>query len=286
MIKDLLQHLFGRSSPFEDFEIVVLDAVASHLDPGAGALFRQQIATVNRVQRHSRAKEVNLYAMKGGRATFDDALRFPNVAGEALLATAWLARSDAKKRLKVEVWLAKGRVFSLLFSQPPKAFFGGGPAPARPEEVVELKVWMDPMRAQQSPPRGASELSLSGWVSEWYADRRLTDLSAPLTQSERQEILGRLDAELPVDYVELLEQTEGATIHGWTIHGAKRIRSVVFPEATYYLIAEGQGLDALGVREETSDRVLYRFSGDMREACAVGASLRGALESTGSYPSK
>ena len=73
----------------------------------------------------------------------DDRLGFPNRANQDLLATVWFVLEGAPKRLKADVWLVKGRLFSLLFNQPPAAFFHGIPASGRPQ-VAEVKLGSTP----------------------------------------------------------------------------------------------------------------------------------------------
>jgi hypothetical protein len=270
-----LLRLLGLGPLLEPVEAVVLESVAARLEPTTAALLRQQVAAIHHVRRVFQGKEVNLQARRGQDDALEERLRFSNQANHDLLATVWFAGQGASKRLKADVWIVKGRVFSLLFNQPPDLFFGGLPARER-LQVAEVRLWFDPMSPQtvQVPAR---EIVLSGWVAEWRNTGRLSGVQAPLPADQRAAVLERIDAAFPRDYLELLEQTDGATIFGWTVFGVRGIRAVVLPDATYYMLAERDG--AVCVREEGRDEALYAFdySGELSRPESVGRSLREAL---------
>lgn len=143
MVTRLLDLLLGRGSKFYPFERGILENVKSELDTEAGFLFQRQIDAVNKVQRLTDGKEVNLYQIVDGRPVFDESLCFPNMPGEVLLATVKLTSDQKRSELKSDVWLVEGRLFSLEFSQSPKHFFAGVSfKDARPTDF-DVVVWPD-----------------------------------------------------------------------------------------------------------------------------------------------
>ena len=274
----LLNALMGGGTDFYPFESRVLDEVTSQLDAESGVRLQRQIEVVNKIQRLSNGKEVNLYHMRHSKPAFDDNLRFPHTASEALLASVDLARPDKRAKLKVEVWLAKGRLFSLVFNKPPKQFFAGTSLNAVRPEIANVKIWLDPMQPLAVTTDKPVDVSaLTGWLREWYAKGRVAGLHAPLPESERAACFERIDARLPSDYLDLMAQTEGATLTACTVHGAREIRQLVWPEANYYLVAEIEGLGALAVKEDDRDAVLYLLHYEDNDARPVGTSLPKAI---------
>lgn len=82
MISELLDLFAGRGNKLFSFESHMIDRVAKELRTEASVLLHRQVAAVNKVQRLSAGKEVNLYVMRRGKALFDEGLRFANIAPE------------------------------------------------------------------------------------------------------------------------------------------------------------------------------------------------------------
>ena len=143
-----IQSFLGGSTPFYPYESRILQEVSACLDGESAATLRNQIKVINKIQRITDGKEVNLYTMHHGKALFDDRLRFPNQSDEALLATVRIIEKRTRANLKVDLWLAKGRLFSLVFNKPPKLFFAPESLKNVQPEIGNVKIWFDPMQAQ------------------------------------------------------------------------------------------------------------------------------------------
>jgi hypothetical protein len=275
---EAIQSLFGGDGSFYSFERNLLDEVTSHLDARGKELLRRQISSINKIQRLSSGREVNLYRLHRGKPAFDDSIRFPNAADEALLASAFLIVPNKLAKLKAEVWLAKGRLFSLVYGKPPAQFFAETGLKSACPQVVEMKIWCDPMRPSSDEPEGPVDTSmLTGWLREWFAKGMVSNLHAPLPESDRAALIGQITARLPADYVDLVGQTEGAKIGACTVYGLKKIREVVQPQATYYIVAELEGIGALVISEGGHDGVLHLMPYEGGDAKPIGSSLEQAL---------
>lgn len=130
----------GGVYPFEER---ILAEVMARLHEEARARLQRQIDVINKVQRLSGGRDVNLYQMRGGSAAFDDSLRFPNAPAELLLASVNLALPNHNEVLKVELWMAEGRLFSLEFNRAPKQFFSGVDLREAQPEIVDVKIHSD-----------------------------------------------------------------------------------------------------------------------------------------------
>lgn len=250
-------NLFRRPGPLYPLELDIINAVKARLTTDAAARLQQQVNAINKVQRLAKGKEVNLYSMRRGRAVFDDALRFPADADEALLATVSLRHPEREAVLKSELWLAKGRLFSLLFSRPPGEFFGHFDARAIRPTVADVSVHLDPLKPPL-PTQPVDPSTLRGWVKAWFESGLIGNLSVPLPEEQRTEKLASLDTVLPVDYIELVSQTEGATVgSSIVVHGLTSIRKVVSSEDNDYVLAEDNASSTLlTVREGNNDTEL------------------------------
>ncbi len=136
--------LLGGSGHYP-FEIGILDNVLSRVSDLARHKLNLQIDAVNKVQRINDGKEVNLYRMRFGKAIFDEHLRFPNAPDEMLLASAKIKLPHEDATLKVNVWMAEGRLFSLEYSCSPVRFFGSVNLTEVRPEIVEVNILGDPL---------------------------------------------------------------------------------------------------------------------------------------------
>lgn len=255
--------LFGRGALLHPFEQAAIADVAGRLGaPGAKLL--AQAGAVNEVQRLGTGKEVNLYTLRNGKPAFDDALRFTGLDDDVLLATVMLAASGgARAQLKLELWLANGRLFSLVYDKPPAKVLGADLDRAA-VSIEDVCVWIDPGRPDAAPAAGGA--GLSGWVAEWRQQGRLTNLRPPLASRQREQLLRTIGARLPADYLEFVAQADGADAGAVRIHGPRAIREVAADRANFYILAEDahRGL-AVPVGSDTADLVSLDFENDRQE---------------------
>jgi len=145
VIKALLSFLGRTTSGLYDFESLAIEEVITHLG-NAGPQVRRQIEVVNRVQRIAGGKEVDLYCMRAGKVAFDDRLRFPGI-DEARLATVILHEgTPGRHKLKLELWLANGRLFSLIYDRPPQEFFGASRLRDVRPSIADVRIETDPLQ--------------------------------------------------------------------------------------------------------------------------------------------
>ncbi len=87
-----------------------------------------------------------------------------------------------------------------------------------------------------------------------------------------------IEAELPIDYLELLQQ-HVTTINEWEIFDWENIRIVVDPGKNFYLLAEKHGAEVAGtltVRRGATDGNLHFVNYNGGDVSVVGTSLRDA----------
>ncbi len=227
----LLSALFGRPR-LTPLESRVISTVSGKLPLAARQLFDAQMGQVNRIQRHSSRKEVNFYPMRRGKPVYEERFLFP-LRTETLLATVDLNIGGGQTSLRAEVGLVEGWAFSLIFNKPP------GKPPEGEIHVANVEILHDPMIAASAD--SASEAQ------------------------RREEVLATTHSKLPDEYLQLVSEGKGITVNDWAVSGIQDIRKVVQPDGNYYLLAEKEGMGAIGVKEdESSGQIYYLDYGDDR----------------------
>lgn len=219
----LLSALFGRPK-LTPLESRVISAVSGKLPSAVKQLFDAQMDQVNRIQRLSSGKEASFYTLRRGKPSLEERFLFP-LRTESLLATVHLSLGQDKKPLRAEVWLVNGHVFSVDFNK----------TPGKPSEeeihVANVEILCDPMIAASAD--SASEAK------------------------RREEVLATIHSNLPDEYLQLVGEGKGITVNDWAVSGIQDIRKVVQQDGNYYLLAEKEGMGAIGVKEDESSSQLY-----------------------------
>jgi hypothetical protein len=276
-MRRLAHFLFGRKCALYGFESDVIQSIKASLAPGAASQLQRQVDSINKVQRLTQGKEVNLYHMNRGRVAFDDRLRFPGLQSEALLATARLVHPDRAATVKVDAWLANGRLFSLIFDKPPQQFFVGHSMDSIRPRVADVRIWFDPTKAPARFTEAPLDpAALVGWLGELRASCRLTEARIPLSRSERDSLIARVDALLPPEYFEVVEQAEGVKVGDCEIHGLAAIRKVSLPSDNYYILAENSR-GGLAVKAGCKTADIYLLLYDRDEVRLLDHSFRRAV---------
>jgi len=107
----------GGTTGLQPLEMHVLSAIGHTLDEGMAARLSARIQSINLVQRLDGGREVNTYAMAGGKPSFDDHNRMTATDGEAKLADFFFTSTDGR-RFEGSAWLVNGQLFSLEFDNP------------------------------------------------------------------------------------------------------------------------------------------------------------------------
>ncbi len=261
------------------FEFSLIDAVKSKLEAESSGVLQRQLDAINKVQRLADGKAVNLFCMHHGKPAFDENLRFKNSADEALLASGNFVGPDKISTMKVELWLAKGRLFSLEYSKSPEQFFGSKNLRLVQSNVSDLKIWLDPARSHPPEPSiGADEFFLSGWDDDWLSQIHPVRTQKPISPAQQTSILAQIDAQLPLDYLDFVTRTDGVQLSNGKIYGLSGVRKVPGSEVSYYILAEIEGLGAISVREgRPGDGSLYFISYEGEPERLLGSSFKDAL---------
>lgn len=117
ILRSLAAFARGGTTGFLPLEADILRAIEHALDEVMATKLRARIQSINLVQRLDGGRQVNAYAMAGGRPSLDDQMRLTAADGEAKLADFFFTSTHGRK-FEGSVWLVDGRLFSLEFDNP------------------------------------------------------------------------------------------------------------------------------------------------------------------------
>jgi len=95
--------------------------VGQQLQEKEALLWNGQLAAINKIHRSPDGKEVNLWAMRGGKSDFPQALRFGN-SEEFKIAVVDVTANAGALTLRGRVWCVGGHVFSIEYKNSFKEF--------------------------------------------------------------------------------------------------------------------------------------------------------------------
>ena len=249
--------------------------VQARLGDEARELLRKQIASFNLAQRHA-VRETCFYSMKKGKPFRDPAIGFPSRVLELKLATIRFCVPGVSHKWTATFFMVSGYFFSIAFSRSPKEI------QHRTDVIIEgAEIHQDPMRPgvdSQTRLARLGEVRFHGWLENWTRKYLVADVYEPLDAAERNRILTNLDAMLPPDYLQVVEQCEGFVIGNVSVFGVSQVYEVGLPDWNYHLLAEHHGEGMLGVRAHSQNGRIHYLSYGGEDPLDLGESFRAAVE--------
>ncbi len=247
---------FWRRPALRSYERAVLDAVASRLHGGVRDVYDAQVRLLD-ASRETLDKEVVL------RGLPDCVLQFANRDSEMRLATV---RVDSKHTLWADVWVSRGRLLALTFSESPRTLS------TNDYTISEIALWED-----LASPAQPLELVDMGKVVAWASGLPLADVLGPLPADARTRRLEALASRVPSDWLDMLTVTDGFHICDAKVYGIRGARTVVLDREEVVVLAESDSPTLLVLSRTRSDGHVYLYDLERHELSDRGASLREAL---------
>lgn len=242
--------LYGASFTLRPYEQAVLDAWGEHLPPSARTVLSAQLQRLCSYQRQVLEKDLCFFLL--GRKPYprlSPGILFPCRLESCVVARVHVAGSDkagSRNRIRAEVVLHKGQISSIEFNQPPAKKL------AHDVEVTKVEILRDPMTP-------ASEETVSD------AERR-------------EEVLKTIQSKLPDEYLRLVGESKGVSVNEWSVCAVQDIRKIPQRDGNYYLLAEKEGMGAIGVKEDESSGQIYYLDYGDDQGEKITVSLRKFLE--------
>lgn len=268
-----------KRHPFSRLEDILIGALEQALAPGAAQLLSAQIAKVNKIHRNSDWTEILLYAVRLGAGRRDPEFDVP-VKSELELARIRFRIDSRKAKWEARLIAVNGHLFTLVIRPSPKDI-----PFSENIEILDVELRDDPMDALTVSSENSSRpINLWGWVREWAEKYNGTSFSPPLPKREFQSALDKIEAHLPMEYWELLGQTNGMTLNDDVhIFGIHEVSKVELEAGDFYQPAEitGRGVVAIKRYDDTYTDDIYTIyflshSGGNPEP--IGTSFRRAVE--------
>lgn len=247
-LKDVL--LYGTSFKLRSYERATLDAWRGRLSADGRTLLDAQLKHLVSYQRQAGAKELVFFTLdKRPYPGVPQEFLFPCRLGSCSVARVHLAGVDGsgmRHRLKADVDLHKGRLISIGFNQPPAKKL------RHDVEVTKVEILRDPMIPA---------------FDETTSDAQ-----------RRKDTLAIIQSKLPDEYLKLVSDGRGVSVNDWAICAVQDIRKIPQRDGNYYLLADKEGMGAIGVREDEFSGQLYYldYGADLGERITV--SLRKFIE--------
>lgn len=263
---------------FLPYEKAVLCAIESHLSIDAQNIFHKQISLINKVQRLSKNKEVNLYRKKGWKIHFDDTLRFPLDLPEVKLGKVKIKFKDdsnqTHKIINAEIWLVEGHIFSITFNISPLPYLKNS------FDIVRVEILEDPM--QKTIVSTIDEIENSfiyAWIKQNFPNVKIEEIFSPLLPERINKKLKEFDCKFPDDWLELLNYCDGFKLDKCSVYGLHDVRQVTTDENQLIIITEGFGSKMLTINRDKKDGIIYYIdlAIDTFEFIDYGNSFRVAL---------
>lgn len=248
----------------------MVDAVLDTLPVGPREQLFAQVQAINRIQRFSQGKEVNLYCLHHGRPAFPEGLLF-HFHDEVELARVTFTAGDGITHSSASVRMVNGRLFSMVFAQAPVR-------PARRQSsirVTDVRLGVDPTRLEPDdvPAGSATDDSSSVSRSMTIASSIRSGEVPPL--QPQTLVRGPVDARLPADYLQVLDAPVEA--QGFVIHDPEHLRLVALDSFNCYILAERHDRVGVGIIQGRDDGGLYAVDFANGSVRPVGHSLIMAL---------
>lgn len=238
----------GLSFKLRPYEEAVLDAWRKELSPAGNALLSAQLQHLCSYQRQARGMLCFFPLGKAPYPPLPDEILFPCRLG-CVAAFAHLQGSDSRgvsHKIRAEIHLYKGELCLIEFNQLPSKKL------VRDVEVTKVEILRDPMIP-------ASEETVSD-------------------AQRREEVLKTIQSKLPDEYLQLADESRRDSINGWEVHPVHDIDKHPKRDGNYYLLADKEGMGAVGVKEDEFTGQLYYLDQDDNRGEKITMGLRKFFE--------
>lgn len=254
-VLECLKYLFFYIRNFYLYEKIVLSALTIYLKHDAINVVSKQLKTIA-LDKRIYGKEI-LVKVKN----YNTIPHFINTDERELLRIT-LLREDTNDTMKVDIIIKNGLIFKFLFYDYPKTFFKGVALSKTRPKIIDAKVLFNPMVPSVKVSTDNIRYSeLRGWMKSCYDRGLLINLKPPLELNERKSYIEAIDAKLPSDYIEFLDQADygeltiGRQLYqetaGVYIKGLKTYDPIIrlpFYNSNYYMIADVSPIGSIVLR--------------------------------------
>lgn len=269
IIRRILRRLIPSRTALHDYETSILQATYDLLAPNARETFERQLKDIALVQRHVRDKEVNLYPKSEDAAEAGHLLASPLL--EWPIAMILCRFPHYPESVRATLWVAGGRVFSLIFSDSPTA--AGGIC-----RIDNSYLLFDPTKDTLDEATYIAPGRLAKVCGIGSLAHRIdpSSVAPPLPRHIQERFLLPANGCVPRDYRELMQHTNGFRVGDWHVGGLP-LREVAMDGANFFVLAESSEPFVLCAMDRNRERTTYLWNLEEDRGRPLGPSFLDAL---------
>ncbi|MBI9074556.1 MAG: hypothetical protein JEZ02_04020 [Desulfatibacillum sp.] len=242
--------LSKRHEPLKSYEKKILLPIGDQLTSEKQTEFINQMEAIHSVVRSNSKKEVVFRYKVQDKDRLRAASPFFNRWPERVCASVQFQVAELNELFHAEIGLVNGVVFSIELNKSPKKI-GKKPILIQETRIFPESMWPD---GNQAPPK-----ALSGPVGEWTDKHGFSRFHPPLSAKAIEAWLQYFDISFPTEYLDIINQTEGAESDNFIIHGLSSLPRVVFPKENYLILCEIKGCGVLTIGRSGEDNRIQFF---------------------------
>lgn len=259
---------------FKPLERILLSELMKHLEGPSADILARRLRNINVVQRHQ-SREICMYQIKAGKTHHDPEAEFPAKSDDLLFARIDFTIDQGIDKWRAEFHIVRGNLFSIVFTPSAKGIFNKTGV-----SVISIKILHDPMKPIHHPKLKSIQqpFFVSGWLKAWSQRFVFINISGPIEKSEIVHLLKAIEAKLPSDYLEMLNQCNGFQMDKISILGISEIYEILLNNQNYYVLSVYEDLGVIATRRFSDDQQVYFLEYGLSEPLTLGNSLHEGIE--------
>lgn len=252
--RNLLRLVSWRRVATRPYERDVLASVGAALPHMTRTVLEHQVARISFAQRHVVDKEVNFYFEDGALA---NSALLPSEIPEWPIAMVRCPTAVADEFIRATVWVVSGKLFSIVFSDPPSQLLARGLGSLPVTLLVDAS---DEIAAAylRGPLSSVPQPRIEDLIAKLRMPVDRISVRSPLAAAIRERFWLPVADCAPLDFSEILAFANGFEVGRWRVSGLP-LREVAMEESNLFVLAESEGGEMLCAIEKDRDRRVQRI---------------------------
>lgn len=255
-----------------DCEASVIESVKTAISPRAWSAVQEQIGTVSRIHRSISGKQVTF--------CFDEQQTItkwliPSPFEAWPIAVAYCGVRGGATAIRATVWIVSGRISDIIFSEVPSKISSGEMSVISAERLFD-PVEPTPLQEARTVEALTEGVQIVNEIEEIAASVGYTRMRPPLPDAIRERFLVPVRDCIPLDFVKLLQGTNGFSINGWNVPGLP-LQEVAMDGHNLFVLADSAQPYVLCAMDGDSARRAYLFDLEDMRGVEIGDSCCSAL---------
>lgn len=258
---------FWRNGAVElrDYEASVIESVMAVISQRARSAVQEQIGALARIHRSVSGKQVTFH--------FDEQQAITNwlipSPFEAWpIAVAYCSVHDGTSTIRATLWIVSGRISDIIFSEVPSQRISSESSVVSVERLFDPA---DPTLLREARIAEALTDGVEG-IEEIGVIIGHTRMRPPLPDAIRERFLVPARDCIPLDFVKLMQGTNGFSINGWNVPGLP-LHEVAMESNNLFVLADSAQPWVLCAMDGDTARRAYLFDLEDMRGIEIGESF-------------